>query len=199
MIKQCVELQDELNTQISPDWRSLRYDWQRYICVELAELMDHVGYKHWKKATGDLYQQQLEVVDIFHFLLSDMLVSSSIDSVVRDINVLKDVQVEPLEKADLLFRLDELISTSATKQFGRSDFTELYKLLGMELDDVCKMYLGKNTLNKFRANNGYKEGTYKKIWKGREDNKVLEEILNEKLDNYTDAVYARLEKEYKAK
>ena len=33
-----------------------------------------------------------------------------------------------------------------------------------------KKYIIKNVLNKFRQNNGYKEGIYKKIWKIGEDN-----------------------------
>ena len=34
---------------------------------------------------------------------------------------------------------------------------------------MLKKYIIKNVLNKFRQDNGYKEGTYKKIWKMGED------------------------------
>ena len=37
----------------------------------------------------------------------------------------------------------------------------------------------KNCLNKFRQDYGYKDGSYQKIWNGREDNVVAFEIANE--------------------
>lgn len=44
------------------------------------------------------------------------------------------------------------------------------------INEIYKSYLVKNTLNSFRNNNGYKEGTYIKIWKlddiGYEDNDI---------------------------
>lgn len=40
------------------------------------------------------------------------------------------------------------------------------------IDSIYRSYLVKNVLNSFRNNNGYKEGTYKKIWNGEEDNDV---------------------------
>lgn len=40
------------------------------------------------------------------------------------------------------------------------------------IDSIYKNYLVKNVLNSFRKNNGYEQGTYKKIWDGEEDNDV---------------------------
>ena len=42
--------------------------------------------------------------------------------------------------------------------------------LGITPELMHKKYIIKNVLNKFRQNNGYKEGIYKKIWKIGEDN-----------------------------
>lgn len=36
-----------------------------------------------------------------------------------------------------------------------------------------KQYTGKNVLNVFRQDHGYKAGTYIKVWDGREDNEHL--------------------------
>lgn len=45
---------------------------------------------------------------------------------------------------------------------------------------LFESYVGKNVLNKFRQDNGYKEGTYIKIWKdGREDNEHLMDYMRE--------------------
>lgn len=54
----------------------------------------------------------------------------------------------------------------------------LLRSTGMEASEVYKTYVGKNTLNIFRAKNGYKDGTYKKMWNGQEDNVYLAQILD---------------------
>ena len=62
-----------------------------------------------------------------------------------------------------------------------------------------KSYVGKNTLNFFRQDNGYKDGTYIKEWDGLEDNEVLVEIL-ETLDptheDFKNQVYKGLADRY---
>ena len=62
-------------------------------------------------------------------------------------------------------------------------------------------YVGKNVLNMFRQDKGYKEGTYQKTWNGREDNEYLVEIIGS-LDSsrleFKDEVYAALESAYPA-
>lgn len=50
--------------------------------------------------------------------------------------------------------------------------------------DVYKLYIGKNVLNKFRQDNGYKEGTYIKEWKDEdsstiEDNVYMQRVLKD--------------------
>ena len=56
--------------------------------------------------------------------------------------------------------------------------------------------IGKNCLNKFRQDNGYKEGTYIKEWNGREDNVVMIEII-ETMENVSfDILDAELTKAY---
>jgi hypothetical protein len=63
------------------------------------------------------------------------------------------------------------------------------------------MYIGKNALNIFRQNNGYKDGTYVKIWSDKEDNeylthflktaKVSNNLMNEVLDFLQDCYLNR--------
>ena len=48
------------------------------------------------------------------------------------------------------------------------------------MQNMWKKYILKNALNVVRGNNGYKEGTYIKIWNGVEDNEV---VLSTLLDN----------------
>ena len=37
----------------------------------------------------------------------------------------------------------------------------------MTYDELFSLYIGKNVLNGFRQNNGYKSGEYRKLWQGR--------------------------------
>ena len=55
--------------------------------------------------------------------------------------------------------------------------------------------MGKNILNVFRQNNGYKDGSYIKIWNGKEDNEVMSEILNSN-DIKPKELYDMLQVEY---
>ena len=63
---------------------------------------------------------------------------------------------------------------------------------------LYRMYVGKNMLNVFRQKNGYKTGTYVKIWAGREDNQHLEELLNElpSDDSLPDSLLQALQSRY---
>jgi hypothetical protein len=58
-------------------------------------------------------------------------------------------------------------------------FVTLLKGMDMTFEDLYSGYVGKNVLNFFRQDHGYQEGTYKKIWDGREDNEHLVELVAE--------------------
>ena len=73
-VQTMLDLQDKMNTKVHPKWREQGYEWYRAAWIECAELMDHAGYKWWKHAEPDIEQIQLEVVDIWHFGMSALLV-----------------------------------------------------------------------------------------------------------------------------
>jgi hypothetical protein len=59
--------------------------------------------------------------------------------------------------------------------------------------------VGKNVLNFFRQDNGYKEGTYVKNWDGREDNEHLSELvaaMDHGAPDFAEQVYAVLAERY---
>ncbi len=68
--------------------------------------------------------------------------------------------------------------------------------LDLDFDSLYKLYIGKNILNKFRQDNGYKDGSYKKVWNGKEDNVVMQEILNSNSSISPDELYNKLKNEY---
>ena len=72
-------------------------------------------------------------------------------------------------------------------------------LLEMDFDHLYRMYVGKNVLNFFRQDHGYKDGSYIKVWGEREDNEHLAELLTT-LDStnpdFRDNVYQGLATRY---
>jgi hypothetical protein len=69
----------------------------------------------------------------------------------------------------------------------------------LDFDSLYRAYVGKNVLNFFRQDHGYKEGTYVKNWAGREDNEHLVEVVSE-LDSsaadFADLLYQALSERY---
>lgn len=65
----------------------MRITWYRAMWTECAELMDHIGWKWWSKQELDINQAEMELVDIWHFGLSDILQKG-----VESIAILKDVE-----------------------------------------------------------------------------------------------------------
>lgn len=65
------------------------------------------------------------------------------------------------------------------------------------IDMIYGTYLAKNTLNSFRNNNGYNEGTYIKIWlDGKEDNMIAMDIMSKHPEYTSEALYTALEEVY---
>ncbi len=193
-----LEMQDAMNARVHADWRDRNQEWYRAIWVECAELMDHFGWKWWKKQDPDREQVVLELVDIWHFGLSIVLTDHS--DLEQGAALVE--QGLDLNAATGSFREDVeafALKTLQTKAFDIPGFAKL--MLGMDLsfDDLYRRYVGKNVLNFFRQDHGYKEGTYHKIWQGKEDNEHLVEVL-EQLDasseGFKDDLYAALASRY---
>lgn len=173
-----LEMQDAMNAKVHPDWRNQGYEWYRAIWVECAELMDHYGWKWWKKQTPDMEQVILELVDIWHFGLSDCLQSGeSIESVVGN---LQSALSSSSANADFKAALETFTGEVLNKrQFDAEGFCQLMYAAELSFDQLFAQYMGKNVLNFFRQDHGYKEGSYIKVWQGKEDNEHLVEVLAE--------------------
>ena len=81
----------------------------------------------------------------------------------------------------------------------RSRFWDLMAATELNFDDLYRAYVGKNVLNFFRQDNGYKEGTYIKTWDGREDNEHLSEItagMDCDAEDFAEALYDSLMQRY---
>jgi dimeric dUTPase (all-alpha-NTP-PPase superfamily) len=199
-IIEMLTLQDQINRVVNENWKELNHPWYRAAMVESIEMLEHYGFKWWKKQQPDMAQVQLELVDIWHFLLSHYLqTSDDLDNIVEQLIPAEHIETE----ADFRALIDRFVSELAGEhQFNITIFYQLMANVELSFESLYLQYVGKNTLNRFRQHNGYKDGTYIKIWDGLEDNEVLFKILAEISTQQTDVaehIYGQLEKLYPAK
>ena len=195
-----LELQESMNSKVHAKWRTQNFEWYRAIWVESAELMDHYGWKWWKKQTPDMEQVCLEIIDIWHFGLSMMLQSQQSPASISHSAI--EVFSQEAEKMTLLAATEAFAAASLRNNgFDLMGFSRLLRAADMTFDNLYSGYIGKNVLNFFRQDHGYKEGSYKKIWKGREDNEHLVELiqtLNTSSENFKNDLYKALKLRYTA-
>ena len=268
MIAHMMEMQDSMNTMIiGRDWvDSITHenvDFLAAMSAEAGEFPDHMGFKWWKKQEADVHQAKLELVDIFHFMISHIaqvnfgllnavndrngdsgfslpeLKSISLDNAVATVQLgmtrfienskcgehiaefheMKEIDEKRKRLCRAVRRVVEMlefdnISEAMKKEEGRRGISDIMAEAAEEFMVCCGLiemsgkelylnYVGKNVLNRFRQDNGYKDGSYVKIWNGREDNQVLEAFIvtQTKLDNdttldYEAAVYQHLQRHY---
>lgn len=206
-------LQAEMNAKVNPEWMTAGYNWNRAAWIECAELMDHIGWKWWKKQEPNIEQASIEVIDILHFGLSALIVQhGSADAVLQDvqspqslIGALAELDGEPRLPIEIeqprVLKVTEALAADllCDTGFPTDSFANLVAALGMSADDLFHGYVGKSVLNKFRQDNGYKDGAYIKDWSGREDNVWLAEIVAQidgPPEKFAGAVYQRLAAAY---
>ena len=192
-------LQDAMNARVHPNWHEQDFAWYRALWIECAELMDHYGYKWWKAQQPDMPQVQMEVVDIWHFGLSALLVGN------RDIPALAvaleaQIRAHAVADADLRTATEALArETLISRGFPVGEFLDVMYAAKLTFEELYTTYVGKNVLNTFRQDNGYQDGSYRKLWQGREDNEHLHDllgILDSTSATFPDDLYAALARRY---
>ncbi|MFT4995149.1 MAG: hypothetical protein ACI965_002191, partial [Paraglaciecola sp.] len=69
-----LSLQDAMNKKVNPDWLNAGYAYLRAAMIEAVEGIEHHGWKWWKAQHKDLPQLQMELIDIWHFALSAIII-----------------------------------------------------------------------------------------------------------------------------
>lgn len=189
-VRQMLSLQDRMNITVNPDWLNADYPFLRAVVVEVGEALDHLGWKWWKKESPDVAQASVELIDILHFMLSHELVQAQGDIDRAVINLVgssnpgrKSIEFDntsfTLDRNDPRKLLELLAGLAACRRNELSVLEACFDSLGMSWDQVHIQYVSKNVLNIFRQDNGYKSGTYVKVWAGLEDNVHLLELVTE--------------------
>ncbi len=189
-------------------------DWRRCIYLETAELVDSYPWKHWKNidANPDYENIKIEIVDIWHFVMSEALRDykvngkGTIETLAEDILQLPDYEAfasdstsKHLKVFEQIARVEDfmkILFTSNNVLDWVDNFFKMSRNLEINLNELYKLYIGKNILNQFRQDHGYKEGTYIKEWHGVEDNVVMQQILAKHSEVSPEELYDLLEGAY---
>ena len=203
-------LQSKMNAKVNPHWVEAAYPYLRAVIVEGAEAMEHHGWKWWKKQECDLEQLQMELVDIWHFTLSHILLEHRDDEPLALLSLMRlrngndkidfDGRTYQVKTLDTLKKMELSVGLACAGRISVPLFEALMTDCRMDWNDLFCQYVGKNVLNFFRQDHGYKEGTYQKIWGGREDNEHLVEAmadLDQEHEDFQHNLYESLRDRYK--
>lgn len=198
-LREMAALQARYNRELHPEWQEQGFEFYRAVWIECAELLDHYGWKWWQRQVPALAQVRLELVDIWHFGLSDLLAAGTVDDALATRMVALS---DPSPAGDFRAAVETLAQRSLTeRRFDVAAFVAALNALPMSLDELHRHYVGKNVLNAFRQAHGYRDGSYMKTWDGREDNEHLVELAG-RLDatsaTFADDLKAALEARYAA-
>jgi len=205
--KKMVELQHTLNIQTAgEEYLEKNLKWNSAIIAESGEMLESLGYKWWKKQEVDLDNAKVEAIDLLHFVISDCIqmhhnfksgnktISYTVD-MFSDCFDDKHISARFIEKLSIIELIVEL-NFRVVNVF--ETLKEIFTKLEMTNEDVYIAYIVKNCLNKFRQDNGYKDGTYNKIWIDKEDNVVAYELAKNigASEDLFDLLYVELESAY---
>ena len=198
-IKEMLDLQNKINEKVHPHWREQNFEWYRAIWVECAELLDHYGWKWWKKQSPNQAQIELELVDIWHFGLSILLSNYDIE---KSISLISEGMIDQRGSGKFRENLEDFTTnTLQTRSFDLKRFNQVMNDVGLTFEKLYVGYISKNVLNSFRQDKGYQTGTYIKDWGGIEDNEYLIRLaskMDPKSENFSSELYTLMEKEYEA-
>ena len=219
-----LQLQAQLNDATNGDeWtkgvtkNGKTINWRRCIYMECAEMVDSFSWKHWKSINQepDWDNLQIEVVDVWHFIMSLAIenYSNTLRGGIEDlaINISSQDSFSSIDTKNELFasqddviaKVENIMLISLNKddldlETLVKEFFDLVLMSGLDLETLYRLYVGKNILNQFRQDNGYKDGSYIKVWDGEEDNVVMKRIWEHNNNIKPDVLYKELTKLYLA-
>ena len=212
-IREMLQLQDGFNEKTVPNWREKNLDWVNAIMLEASEQNESLhSWKWWKNTNekDDLANFEVEVIDNWHFLMSLGMTVYSKSYLNDEYKLLWEEtlygnEINSLQEETQLFCYYTL--GSKFSKF-RSNYFKAVKslfniMITLEIDsfeELYKKYLIKNCLNGFRQDNGYKDGTYIKIWTGADGKKYEDNVIAWELtlpNDTIESLYFKLDLFYK--
>lgn len=196
-VKEMFQIQNTLNgNSYSTVWlkkgATEEFDYAMAAGDEAHEYARSLPFEWWKKNAPDRQNQVTEIVDAWHFVMSQLIIDHGGNT--------EQAATEASESFHS-WDIDPMTEKKATKLFvacmylHNSGFTspETYAdafwawchAADVGFDLLYGRYIAKATLNKFRVDNGYREGKYSKIWhiedETGEDNFFLSRYVDQEL------------------
>lgn len=208
--KEIAEVQSILNSKAdpnNPNWKEVRTenDFKLASILEMAEMIESTPWKWWKGGNADLWNIKIELIDMLHFMISNVAMRDSIKD--NEANkVLGFKEDEKIVKAffydnDENKGADRDVSMDIFKALVNDDYdfdfiNEVVKGGGLEANEISSIYIAKYTLNEIRWEGGYALNQYKKMKSGYvdengnaveavEDNVFLKELVDDFKNNET--------------
>lgn len=197
-------LQDRMNTKVHPEWRTQGYAYLRAAAVEGAEALESLGWKWWKHQVPDMANVEIELVDIWHFILSEAIrqqgsIANAADFLQHevcnekylprrygtiaqgpfyDLYAITDENDSAMTAQDRMELLIGLSALRAPLDQIVSVFNAI-RTIDADMSDAAlyQGYVSKNVLNFFRQDHGYKAGTYIKNWGLSKDDNVEDNVV----------------------
>lgn len=223
-----LEVQNELNLKLSPEWATKDWAYPDAMFTEATEAYNHLNWEWWRATDRkiDWNQVKLEWVDVMHFLLSEVISSGcqkefetqfETQNFVTAYTLTEENRL-PLLKDTIKMFVKSVIEYQYSDVTGKGDLKTVISYfllglyyLGLSKEEFYTLFIGKVCLNQLRWKNGYKKGIYDpnqpneehyiKSWYGAEDNEWLAAFaagLDPSADDFKDQVLAGLEAKYAA-
>lgn len=202
MLTDMFTIQNGLNTKsYDAAWlekgRTEEFDYKMAAGDEIHEFLRSLPFQWWIGAAPDRANQITELVDAWHFIMSQALIDwdGKIEPVCRAAerayNYAKSYSLEETVKKQAKLLVAALYLEGTGHDSGNLDylpqFFALCRKAEVSLELLYARYLAKSTLNKFRVDNGYKRKEYLKHWtvngEQGEDNYFLARWVDSRLED----------------
>ncbi len=208
-----ISLQKEFNDRVAPGWeQDLNQTKHNYWTAILDETMEVIGSKHWKwwkdtdkLNTVDWDNVNVELIDIFHFILSVGLQLKQ-----HDIIFMTMIAEEKNKKEGKLVLRDKKFFDGFWNEFLMAvwqkslplaivKWCEYFYKSGGDFQSLARDYFIKNSLNHIRQEFGYADGRYQKMWrhptdpsKKVEDNVVAVFLLGSRFEEVDEGSFEEM-------
>ncbi len=197
-----VNLQKAFNDKVAPGWQQdiehKKYDYWMAVLDETAEVLGSRHWKWWKDSSAlgeiDWDNVQVELIDIFHFMLSISIQINHQDTIFMSLMSIEksnnDNHLPPERAPDFFNKFwNEFMMAVWQKSLPLLvvKWTEYWYKSGGDFNTLARDYFIKNALNDIRQEFGYATGGYQKMWRSVsdpsklvEDNEVAGNLLKTK-------------------
>ncbi len=200
-----IGLQRKLNNEIDPNWQANKLDWKTAMVIESTELVDSINWKWWKNMSTDWANIEIEMIVLLHSIFAksiELNIHSNLFGLVVVSETQKQIRTKNEELANEIKNkiINEFIGFVSRDDMVNSlrIWLEIWFTLGYSSIDIFKIYKMKYVLNNFRQDHGYKTGEYVKLWNGKEDNVIAQQLITTIPydDEFMNNLYIELDKEY---